>query len=131
MQLQLKIIGLLLIVLSIIHVFFPKYFDWGKELSGLSMINRQMMYIHTFFIALVVLLMGVVCLTSSDQLIETILGKRISLGFAIFWAARLYIQFFGYSKKLWKGKKLETVIHVLFSFLWAYLSFIFIKIWIG
>ena len=131
MELQLKIIGLFLIVLSVIHVFFPKYFDWGEELSGLSTINRQMMYIHTFFIALVVLLMGVLCLTSPDQLLETTLGKRVSLGLGIFWAARLYIQFFGYSKELWKGKKFETVIHVFFSFLWAYFSFIFIKIWLG
>jgi hypothetical protein len=115
----------------VIHVFFPKYFDWGKELSGLSMINRQMMYIHTFFIALVVLLMGLLCLISPDELVGTALGKKVCFGFGIFWVARLYIQFFGYSKKLWKGKKFETVIHIIFSFLWIYLSFVFIKIWIG
>jgi hypothetical protein len=131
MQLQLKIIGLLLILLSVIHVFFPKYFDWGKELSGLSMINRQMMYIHTFFIALVVMLMGLLCLISPDELAGTAFGKKVSFGFGIFWGARLYIQFFGYSKKLWKGKKFETAVHIIFSFLWMYLSFIFMKIWIG
>ncbi len=86
------------------------------------------MYVHTFFIALTVLLMGVLCLTSSVQLIETDLGKKICLGFGIFWAIRLFIQFFVYSSKLWKGKIFETIIHIVFSFLWVYLSYVFLAI---
>ena len=58
MELQLKIIGVLLIALALLHAFFPRYFQWKKELSGLKLINRQMMYVHTFFIALAVFLMG-------------------------------------------------------------------------
>jgi hypothetical protein len=92
--------------------------------------NRQMMYVHSFFIALVVLLMGILCLTSANELTETIVGKRICLGFGIFWITRLFIQFFGYSAKIWKGKVFETTIHVLFSILWAYLGIIFSLIYI-
>lgn len=125
MELHLKIIGILLIVLAFVHATFPKYFKWKQELASLSIINRQLMYVHSFFIAFMVLLMGVLCLTSATELIETTLGKRISLGLAIFWIIRLFIQFFGYSKKLWKGKTFETSIHILFSSLWIYLSVIF------
>lgn len=128
MQLHLKIIGILLIVLALIHTVFPKYFYWKKELSTLSIINRQMMIVHTFFIALTVFLMGLLCFTSSGELIETPLGKKISFGFGIFWTIRLIIQFFGYSPQLWKGKKFETTVHVLFTLLWTYLSFIFLNI---
>jgi hypothetical protein len=128
MELQLRIIGILLILLATIHIIFPKHFNWKEELSSLSLINRQMTYVHTFFIALTVLLMGVLCLTSSVQLIETDLGKKICLGFGIFWAIRLFIQFFGYSSKLWKGKAFETVVHIVFSFLWVYLSYVFLAI---
>ena len=128
MQLHLKIIGILLIALALIHVVFPKYFSWEKELSTLSIMNRQMMKIHTFFIALIVFMMGILCLTSSNELIETHLGKTIALGLGIFWIIRLMIQFFGYSPQLWKGKKFETTVHVLFTFLWTYLSFIFFNI---
>jgi hypothetical protein len=126
MELQLKIIGILLILLAIIHVIFPRYFRWKNELASLSLVNKQMMYVHTFFIALTVLLMGVLCLTSSTQLIETDLGKKICLGFGVFWTIRLLIQFFGYSSKLWKGKIFETVVHIVFSFLWVYLSYVFL-----
>lgn len=111
--------------LALVHIIFPKYFNWKEELKSLSLINKQMMTIHTFFIALVVFLMGFLCLTSATELIETKLGKTISLGLAIFWSLRLIIQFFGYSPKLWKGKRFETIIHILFSGLWIYLSIIF------
>lgn len=125
MILNFKIIGFILIGLALVHIIFPKYFNWKEELKSLSLINEQMMTVHTFFIALVVFLMGLLCLTSATELIETRLGKTISLGLAIFWSLRLIIQFFGYSPKLWKGKRFETIIHVLFSGLWIYLSIIF------
>src|SRR6185437_12238149 len=125
MELNLKISGLLLICLALIHIIFPKYFNWTTELRSVSLMNRQMMYIHTFFIALVLLLMGLLCLTSANEIIETGLGNRLSLGFGIFWAARLFIQFFGYSSVLWKGKRFESVVHILFSFLWLYFSVVF------
>jgi hypothetical protein len=87
------------------------------------------MYIHSFFIAFAVLLIGVLCFTSAEELTNTALGKKISLGLGIFWTTRLFIQFFGYSPRLWKGKIFETSIHILFSFFWIYLSTIFILTW--
>ena len=125
MDIHLKIIGVLLIILALMHVAFPKYFNWRMELGSLSLVNRQMIWVHTFFIALIIFLMGLLCLTSSGELIETNLGKKIALGFGIFWAIRLLIQFFGYSSKLRKGKTFETWAHILFTLLWIYLSFIF------
>ena len=125
MEIHFNIIGILLVILAFAHVFFPSYFNWKTELKGLSLINQQMMVIHTFFVALVVFLMGLLCLTSARELIATSLGKTISVGCAIFWTFRLIVQFFGYSAKLWKGKKFETSIHILFSALWLYLSTIF------
>jgi hypothetical protein len=130
MQLHIQIIGCCLILLGFVHAIFPKQFNWKQELSALSIINREMMYIHTFFIAFMLLLIGVLCLTSSTELAETPLGKRISLGLGIFWTVRLYVQFFGYSSKTWRGKTFETIVHVLFSIFWAYLCFVFIGIYL-
>lgn len=129
MEIHLKIIGCLLVGLALVHIIFPKYFRWDKELNSLSLINLQMMKVHTFFIALTVFLMGILCLTSSTELIETKLGKKIALGLGIFWAVRLFLQFFGYSATLWKGKTFETTMHVIFSLLWTYLSAAFLIIY--
>ena len=129
MEIHITIIGCLLILISLLHLFFPRYFEWRKECSSMSQINRQMFYIHSYFIALMLLLMGVLCLTSAYDLLNTNLGKRISLGFAVFWFTRLVVQFLGYSSKLWRGKRFETGIHLLFSLLWIYFSTIFLSIY--
>ncbi|RZJ87239.1 MAG: hypothetical protein EOO20_16545 [Chryseobacterium sp.] len=125
MEIHFTIIGILLIPLSIVHIIFPRYFDWGRELKPLSLINRQMIYVHTFFVALTVLMIGILCLTSAGELIKTNLGKKICLGLGIFWTLRLTIQFFGYSSLLWKGKMFETIVHIFFALFWAYMSIVF------
>ena len=125
MELHLKIIGILLIALGLAHAAFPRYFAWKKDLAGLSPINRQMLYVHTFFIALAVLLMGLLCSTSSADIVATPLGRRIALGLALFWTARLVVQFFGYSPDLWRGKRFETAVHIGMAIVWAYLSVAF------
>lgn len=125
MEIHLKIIGILHIGLAFVHLIFPRYFNWGKELHLLSLINRQMIKVHTFFIALGVFLMGILCFTSGEELMTTSLGKKIAAGLAIFWLCRLFIQFFGYSSLLWKGKTFETSVHIIFIFLWTYMSFFF------
>ncbi len=128
MELHLKIIGTLLITLGLVHVIFPKYFNWKAELKSLSLINRQVMMVHTFFIALTVILMGLLCLNSANELVQTSLGKKVSLGFGIFWCFRLLIQLFGYSTQLWKGKKFETLVHIVFTSTWIYLSVVFLAV---
>jgi hypothetical protein len=128
MEIHLKITGILFLMLAAMHTIFPKYFNWKSELSFLSLINRQMMYVHTFFLGLTILLMGLLCLVSSYDLIHTELGKTISLGFGIFWGIRFFFQFFVYSSSLWKGKPFETTVHIVFSFAWLYFAYVFLSI---
>jgi hypothetical protein len=127
MHIHLKIIGFVLMALALVHVIFPRYFHWKEELKNISLMNRQMMKVHTFFIALTVFLMGLLCATYTDDIIGTHFGRIISLGFGIFWFFRLVIQFFGYSSELWKGKTFETIVHIIFALLWAYLSVVFLS----
>jgi hypothetical protein len=129
MELNLEIIGYILILLALGHVIFPHYFNWADELRQVSLINRQLMYVHTFFIGLVLMLMGLLCITSANEIISTALGRRIALGLGIFWLARLFIQFFVYSPELWKNKLRETLIHVVFVLLWTYLSAMFLWVY--
>ena len=131
MQKHLEITGILLIGLALLHVVFPRYFKWRDELQGVSLITRQILHVHTFFIALTVLLMGILCVTSAHELTTTSFGRRIALGLFIFWFCRLILQFFGYSSKLWRGKGFETIAHIAFSALWAYLCFVFLFTFTG
>lgn len=125
METHIKVIGVIQVFLALAHVFFPGYFRWKDDLKPLSLINRQMMEVHTFFIALTVLLMGLLCLCSAADLVAGPFGKTVTLGLAVFWSARLYVQFFVYSAALWRGKRFETIVHVLFSATWMYFSGVF------
>lgn len=125
MERHLEFTGCLLLALALVHAAFPRKFRWGEELAKVGQLTRQIFYVHTFFIALTVGLMGLLCLTSSTEMVETALGRKVSLGLAIFWTCRLLIQFFGYSSDLWKGKRFETVVHCVFAVLWLYFSVVF------
>lgn len=131
MTLHLNIIGWLLMALALVHVIFPRYFDWKKDLAPLSLINRQMMQTHTFFIALMVFAMGLLNVTSAQELVTTPLGKKLCFGLMIFWGLRLFFQLFIYSSKLWKGKAFETTVHVAFTGFWLYMTFVFGSIAVG
>jgi hypothetical protein len=128
MKLHLDLIGSVMILLALAHAFFPRYFAWKENLAGLSLLHRQMMKVHTFFIALIILLMGLLCLTSSTELVHTALGRRVALGLGIFWGARLLAQLFGYSTKLWRGKPFETLVHIVFTIAWTYFTAVFVWI---
>jgi hypothetical protein len=128
MNIHLKIIGLALMFLGLVHVIFPKYFNWKIELRGLNTLHRQMFKIHTFFIALTVFLLGLMSFSLSNDLITTDLGQNICLGIGCFWTIRGVLQFIGYSPTIWKGKLFETIVHILFSGFCIYLSVVYLKI---
>ncbi|MEC5142452.1 hypothetical protein [Chitinophaga sp. 212800010-3] len=126
MELHIKITGYLLVILSFVHLVFPKYFNWKKEFSKVSLLSRQIMYVHTFFIGLIVFLMGICCIYAPDDILHTKLGHMFAIGLFIFWGCRLLFQFFVYSPELWRGKRMETAVHIVFSLLWAYFSAVFL-----
>lgn len=125
MEIHLKIVGFLLIGLSLMHAVIPRYFHWGQELKPLSLITRQIVYVHTFFIALVVFLNGLLCLFYADKLMNDPFGRIISLALSGFWFVRLMFQFFVYSPKVWRGRKFETAMHIVFSITWIYFTCVF------
>jgi hypothetical protein len=131
MEIHVKIVGSLLIALSLMHIVIPKYFKWEQELTSLSLITKQILYVHTFFIAFILLLMGLLCLSYSHELLHDPFGRVISLGFFGFWLTRLIFQFLVYSPKVWRGKRFETVMHVMFSGLWFYFSGVFLFGYLG
>jgi hypothetical protein len=114
-----------LIVLAAVHLTFPRRFRWAEELASLSLLTRQIFYVHTFFVALTVGLMGVLCLFRAGEMLQTPLGRTVSGGFSLFWGTRLVIQWFGYSPALWRGKRFETAVHYSFTALWLWLTLLF------
>jgi hypothetical protein len=128
MELHLKIIGISFIMLALLHAAFPRYFDWKTQLRSLDLLHRQLMEVHTFFVALIVFLMGLLCFSCAHELVNTHFGHKIVFGLFIFWIFRLLFQFFVYSPALWHGKRFETTVHIVFSMFWTYICGVFLWI---
>jgi hypothetical protein len=129
-SLQLQVTGVGLLALSLLHLAFPKRFDWPQELARLSLLNRQIFLVHTLFIMVVVALMGIVMTWAPETLLErSKLGVWVAAGFTLFWGLRLVIQWFGYSRRLWWGKPLETAVHCLFTLAWGWLTWLGLGLW--
>jgi hypothetical protein len=130
MILHLRLAGAALLLLCLLHVFFPRRFRWKEELQALSLLNRQIFYVHTFFVGLILVMMGVPLVFEPRILLErTRLGAWVAAGFTVFWGLRLLIQWFGYSAALWRGKGFETMVHFAFTAFWAYLTGLGVLLW--
>lgn len=122
----LRLAGAGLILLTFVHIPIGKTLKWKEDGRKLSPVNEQVFHVHTFFLCLIIFMMGLPCIIAPQIFVEKSLpGAWISGSFALFWAARLYFQFFVYRSDLWRGKRLETFVHVLFSLTWLSLAGLF------
>lgn len=125
-EIHLQLAGALQIALAMLHLGFPKRFQWKDELSRLSILNRQIFIVHTFFICIVMALMGALSLFAPQALLQpTSLSRLVLAGFACFWGLRLIVQWLVYDSSLWRGNSFERLIHFLFTVLWIYLSAVY------
>jgi hypothetical protein len=126
LQIHLQIVGSLLLLLGLSHALMNRYFGWATELAGISLLTRQIFYVHTFFIALGVVLGGAVSLAfSTDLLNPTPLNRAILASMAFFWLCRLLAQFFVYDDAIWRGNPARTRMHIVFSLLWCYVTAVY------
>ena len=130
LDLHLKLCGAVLLALAALHAVMGRHLLWKQDLASLSLVNRQIFYVHTFFLALVLALLGALSLFGTNALLEpTKLALYLLGGVTLFWTLRLVFQFLVYSPQLWRGKRLETFVHVGFALLWSYLTLVYAWAW--
>lgn len=123
---RLRIVGSSLIVLSFAHIYFAKHLEWKKDAALLTPVNRKIFHVHVFFICLILVMMGSLCLFAPRTLLTpTPLARLILIGLVIFWATRLLFQWLVYDSSHWRGHTLNTVAHIAFTFLWTYYTLVF------
>jgi hypothetical protein len=121
-----RVAGLILILLAGLHVPIGRRLQWHEESARLSPANEAIFHVHTFFICFVLVMMGLPCLLEPSVLLEkSKAGSWLAWSFAAFWMTRLLVQFLVFPKKLWQGKRLETIAHISFSILWIALTALF------
>ncbi|MDA0578432.1 MAG: hypothetical protein O3B24_10075 [Verrucomicrobia bacterium] len=126
LEFHLRLAGGLLILLALAHLFMPRHFQWHQELAGVSLLTRQVFWVHTFFVCLVLVMMGALSLCATADLLKpSPLACYVLGGFAFFWFLRLVMQWCVYDRRLWQGQRFNTCMHALFTCLWTYLVAIY------
>ena len=131
---NLRVVGALLLLLGASHAFFNRYFGWDRELQNVSLLTRQIFYVHTFFIGLAVVLAGAGSLLYANALVRPeALSRAILAGLVAFWLCRLLAQFVAYDSAIWRGNRFRTFMHAAFSLFWCYVAATYgialIKVW--
>ena len=123
LSMNLRIVGMLLVLLGLSHAFFNRYFGWERELANVSLLTRQIFFVHSFFIGLGVVLGGAGSFLCADALLRPgLLSRAVLAGMTVFWLCRLLAQFFAYETRIWKGDRFRTSMHAAFSVLWIYVT---------
>jgi hypothetical protein len=126
LSIHLQIIGILLMLLGVSHAFFSRHFGWKQELANVSLLTRRVFFVHSFFIALGIVLAGAVTFLFADALLRpTALNRALLAAMATFWLCRLIAQFFVYDSAIWRGDRFRTFMHVAFALLWCYVTAIY------
>lgn len=87
--------GLLLASASV-----PRVLDWGRELGKLDPLSRQLVWVHGAFIVLIIIGFGAVSVGLHNELAGgSLLARAVCAFIALFWAARLVVQFFVFDAK--------------------------------
>ncbi len=126
LTLLLRIAGGGLLLLAILHVPIGKQLKWSEEARRMSRTNESIFHVHTFFICVVLVMMGLPSLLEPSIFLQSSrAGLWLSWSISVFWWMRLHFQWFVYPAELWRGKRMETAIHLWFTFVWTALALLF------
>ena len=126
LHLHLKVAGTCLFLLVLMNLLLPRRFRWADELGAVSLLTRQVFFVHHLFIAFTIAMMASLSPFFSGILLEpSPLARLVLLGLCLFWSLRLLVQLFVYDSRLWRGSSRRTAAHVAFTGLWVYLASVY------
>ncbi len=122
----LEIAGVTMMILSVGHVYIARLLNWKEDLKKLTPINEQVFYAHTLFIAVGLLMLGLVITFAPSVLVVKSMLAMIADGcFALCWLSRLIFQFVCFTGKIHDNKKVDTSLRLLSTILWLYYTALF------
>ena len=123
---NLRAVGVFMAALVVLNLFVPRHLGWNEDLKRVSLVNRQIFEVHAMFLVLILAMFAVLLLSSSEALVEPSRLSRLILGgLTVFWGLRTLAQWFYYSPATWRGNRLRTAVHYVFSAVWVYVTAVF------
>ena len=118
--------GLLHFVILIASALTPRLLDWRTNLAALHPFLRRLFWVYGVFIVLVIISFGTLTLLRADELASaTPLARSVSAMIALFWLARLGVQFFVFDARPFLTTAFRRVGYHGLTFLFSALVFIY------
>jgi len=118
--------GLLHFVILIASALTPRLLDWRANLATLHPFLRRLFWVYGCFIVLVIISFGTVTLLRINELSSsTPLANSVCAIIAIFWLARLAVQFFVFDARPFLTTAFRRVGYHGLTFLFGALVFIY------
>lgn len=120
---HLRIAGLIMLALAAVYPVYPRRFGWARQLEAVSLLVRQIFFVHIGFILLLLTMQGVLLAAYPSVVMEpNNAAIALAIGMTVFWVYRLIAQIFIFDRTLWTGQRLHAFVHVVFLMLWIYLT---------
>lgn len=118
---HLVVVGTVTLALGVVHLALPGTLGWQHDLAAASKLNREVSYVHCYFIGLACVLWGLLPLTAGTALTEPHpVTRLVLLGAVVFWASRLVMQLAVFNRHA-RSSRSWLVVSVAGTALWIYL----------
>ena len=123
LQSSIQLAGVLQFVIAVANFFAPAKLHYRENLAKVSPIIRQIFTVHSIYIVLILVGLGLICLLFPNDLCGASALGRFLCGFlAIFWGLRVVLQFTYYDSAIKKENPIGTF---CFGIAFLYLATIF------
>lgn len=124
LPLAIQLAGALHLVVAAANFALPGILRYRENLTKVSPIIRQIFLVHAFFIVLILVGIGLLCLCFPNEMCgSSSLGRFLSGFLALFWSLRVVIQFGFYDRAI---KKEHPIGNFCFSTIFSYFAVVFV-----
>ena len=131
MEIALSIAAAAQLAIAVLNLFLVRIMKWEEPVVRMPQLVREVFHVHAWFISITLVIFGVVTLRFAGELAAGTndLGRWLAAGIGLFWLIRWVMQFFFYSSSHWKGKRAETIVHIVLILLYGFFAGVYL--WVG
>ena len=121
MKEALYIVAAAQLAVAVLNLFLVRIMKWEESVARMPQLVREVFHVHAWFITITLVIFGVVTIRFAGELAAgpNDLGRWLAAGIGIFWLIRWLMQFFYYNSSHWRGKRAETIVHIVLIFIYG------------
>jgi hypothetical protein len=128
MEIALFIAAVAQLAIAVLNLFLVRIMKWGEPVAQMPQLVREVFHVHSCFITITLVIFGAVTIRFAGELAAGTndLGRWLVCGIGLFWLIRWVMQFFFYSSSHWKGKRLETAVHIVLILTYGFFTGVYL-----